>query len=76
MLGDFKVPRMLIVNMIAFVKVSNFFMLKNIYIMMSRVAHWNTLEHNLPILVCKGKMCVEHTNGKCHVFTFQDVRGR
>ena len=42
-----KVSRMLIVNVISFVNISNFFKGKNIYIIIFRVAHWDVLDDSL-----------------------------
>ena len=60
-----KVSHPLIVNMILFIDINIVFTLKNIYIMIIGmlemiVFHFSTQRKNI----------IEHTNGKCHVFTF------
>ena len=65
-----KVSCPLIANTTSFVNISNFFKWRNIYIMTLGVAHWDTLDDRLAFWYAKGKSFFQHTNGKCHVFTF------
>ena len=63
-----KVSRPLIANMISFINISNFFQWKNIYIMTFRAAQWIWMI--VMRFSMQGEDIFEHTNGKCHVFTF------
>jgi hypothetical protein len=47
------VVHVLIVNMILFIKMSNFLMQENICIMAFSVVYWDTLDDDFCILVCK-----------------------
>ena len=40
-----------------------------------RVAHWGTLDDSLAFQYASGNF-FECTNGECHVFVFQYVRGK
>jgi hypothetical protein len=64
-----KVSQPLTVNMIPFVNIRNIFKWNNIYILTSRVAHWDMLDDSHCVLVCKEKIFFERTNGKCHLYT-------
>ena len=61
----------LIANMTLFVSLSMFFKVKFMYIMTFRVAYWDTLEMIVLHFNVQGEDdIIEHTNAKCHVFTF------
>ena len=71
----FKESRLLIVIMTLFVNNSEFLKREIIYLMTHSVAHYSTWDYTFALEYARGDV-VEHTNGKCHVFTFQYTRGR
>ena len=52
-----KESRPLIIDIISFVNISNFFRRKYVFVMTFTTTHWDTLDDSLAFkLVCKGKM--------------------
>ena len=65
-----KVSHPMIANMKLFINISNLYELEFIYIMTFRCS---TLEYFKMIVLhfsMQGKDNIEHSNGKCHMFTF------